>query len=325
MKLQKSIILGLVLCMFLPACSIEKPVNLLARETIEYSDRSIPIGEIPETFTAEDAITSNYMVIESPVSNFEEQVVTNEDVFLEFYDTCMSGQPASIRIMHIYHGNDPVYTGYTLYEEEREKYPVFVVYDVVFDGKEYTCCYGSAIPEYNDRNEPETYKYLLYSDEEMPYDKTHVGQHEEYFLCDEKVEFSDIMDSMLSSSSNAPHYHNTSLYGIYTYNPPLQEMQKEQEAPYQIDAAEAADTSTVELMELALRDPFVIRNYFPYKDQDNLSSLVDDAIAEHPYLAEFLSRDGIEEEMANRDVFRMEGYTDWDEVLEQLYVDYINR
>ena len=128
-----------------------------------------PLEELPEHYSIEEA------TIDKVVIQIDGDVTANEDVWWEFLEKRSAGEAATVRLM--------------LFSFPNEQYPAMNdrkrIYDLSFDGEDYTLTEASNGILYTDR-----YKYLLYAqregDESASYDSAEYywlsnisGTHEE--------------------------------------------------------------------------------------------------------------------------------------------------
>lgn len=326
-----AILLSIFILLTLTACTptadssanlAEAPTPELAevneQGSYELSDRSMPLEEHTVDFTIQEAAKLNYYCEENTIR--DDTIYYNEDLFLKFYEVTKAGHPASIRVFTQYDGYDPNYTGFEMYELERNQFPCYYLNEIVYDGKTYTA--STWYPHDQHLENIGSLPYLNHSEEG---DRGKVEWSEVYFLCEDKdFTFEDIMHAMGSSSSETYRPQYVPLRSVYTYKVSWEDQEKEAEEPYLISAEKAKGMALADLVELALSDRYMISHYFEYFDKGKpMNELVDAAIVEHPYLGICLARKDVLEAFGEREVWHMDDYTDWDQVLEEVYRNYL--
>lgn len=301
-------------------CALSVPLLAIAGYRLfcqlhSYSDMSVPLHSAAEGLTVERAEELGYVVLRNG------DVLYGQDRFEAFADAAFHRIPGRIRIMSC-SDMDPTRTEFTYYERERHALPRISVTEVACNGWHYTA--ETVTPE---KAYPrESWRFLNHSID-APLNKSALyTERETYFLCDDaSVTYDMLLGSMVDSGSQ-DYIRGVLLYSRYTYKQTPEEQEREKEAPYRLPEAEYRQMETSRLAELALYDRFVIQNYFPYLDRgQDMRELVRDGIAEHPYLGELFSREDAADAMLDQVYAGQDGYVCWDQVLEKLYLAYLQK
>ena len=139
---------------------------------------------------------------------FERQGCTSgNEVWDSFYQTVMSGSPATALCAH-YYILEKEHMSAELYEEEKDQYPKLFFYLVEYDGKEYSVKVRESNVETLDYQE--TFQYLLHFTGDAPSTTALYSAYDNYVLVDDPTATMEgIWAGLISSQFGAGYKHFT--------------------------------------------------------------------------------------------------------------------
>ncbi len=166
------LILLMVLCMILSACSPDVP-------------------DMTADGVLKQVKSEGYVVLENL------RLTNGKRVWQKFYNTAMDGQPCSVNLAHYYTlDKDSVSEEY--FEAEKDNYPVIYLAELTFDGNEYNIKVWNS--DKTELDTDRTYKYLMHYTGEPNSPSAVFSSYDNYVLVnDNTVTYEDIQWGMLSS------------------------------------------------------------------------------------------------------------------------------
>lgn len=106
---------------------------------------------------------------------------SGQEVWDAFYQKVSNNEPATVLCAY-YYTLDPSNMSAELYEQEKDKYPVLYLYDIVYNGEQFTVTIrDSSKADYESK---ETYKHIIHSTGEAP-DTALYRNYDYYILVDD--------------------------------------------------------------------------------------------------------------------------------------------
>lgn len=173
-----------VLCVLLTACESAKPNDNFDAEYYDIDLKTITL----DNYSLDDVKEMGYVVMENA------DVTCGQREWNNFVKMTGDGTPARIRTAS-YYTLDRDHVSEEYYEQNKDRYPVMYVKEIVFDGERYSVTQYEGDTCYSD-----TYSCLL-KDVMNGDDVSTFKKHTVWFLCnDESLTYGKIMANMLDSS-----------------------------------------------------------------------------------------------------------------------------
>ena len=154
----------------------------------------LPLEELPESYPAEEAMLDGCFVQRDGIA------MENKALFKNFAFAAKNGNPAFIRIVNWYYGDNPLCT----------------IHDLRFDGSRYTLAWME-----NGNRMEKQFTYLKHFEGEAEPENAGYDTYEHYVLTnDSTVLWSDAQGILINTQANAPADH-IAVYSDYTKQPVL--------------------------------------------------------------------------------------------------------
>lgn len=177
-----SLVLFLILCLFLSACS----------------------GGTPEAASADKVLQDSRNCGRIVFEDLE--MTQGSESWENFYSSSQNGSPCSVELAYYYtldsETTDPEY-----YEAEKENYPVIYLAELAFDGEVYNIKVWNSDKTVLDCDK--TYKYLMHYTAKSSLPNAEMPKYDHYILVnDNNVTYEEIEYGLLSSrlGDNIDHY-----------------------------------------------------------------------------------------------------------------------
>lgn len=145
-------------------------------------------------------------------------VVSGQEIWAEFYEAVMAGEPAVVKIAD-YYDIDRDRVSPEFYEENKDDYPVIYLAELSYDGKEYTYRSINGLDGVNGYTR--VYSYLMRY-EDIPGEQATFTFCERYVLVNDNTVTYERLQYGLYSAQIGDYINFTNVYNDYTYKPEYQ-------------------------------------------------------------------------------------------------------